>query len=471
MILGQGFSVMRLGLYLSMVLVLCIGCASTGGSAGDLGEVAKFARPPLPESGVKKLKLPAPVDAMVAAVGGRYLIFHLGKLRKLAIVDVSKGEIVKYLPMGSDEILFAGGMDKLIVVARDHKIIQRWDLKSFEKELTVALDEPGLVDSLVMGASSAGPLLMLTRNGARFYNPQTLKRESYGQRDNFWASHPQYPMQVRASMDGTAFTGWTPRISPNGIRLLTLTGKTHNLRSQHSSAGYLIPSPDGTMVLTSSGVYSQELARLNPSRFEGLRCLASYHPAYFIGVKGVGPYYGRRPTKNPELSIFTSNDRQLLVTLPDIEELMGAFNGKLPLDQKVHFFPTAELLVTVGETLDELVLRRISVIDVLKKKGIDYLFATSIPSKRVKAGEIYSYTIEIMSGRGKAKVELNDGPEGAKIKKNKLTWRVPADHKAGPVSFILTLSDASGQNVFHTFTVQVENTAEQDVKKTPEAGN
>ena len=184
--------------------------------------------------------------------------------------------------MGGDDLLIAGGMHHLVVVSRDHRVIQRWDLKTL---LTLALDQ---IDQLAMGYASAGPAMLNTRKGLRFYDPQTLKRVSYSEPDNLWGSHPQYPAIIRASADGMAFTAWVPRISPNGIRLLTLEGNKYSMRSQHASAGYLIPSADGSLVLTSSGVYSQELVKLNKNRFDGLK-------AYILGVKGVGPYYGQTP--------------------------------------------------------------------------------------------------------------------------------------------------------------------------------
>ena len=44
-----------------------------------------------------------------------------------------------------------------------------------------------------------------------------------------------------------------------------------------------------------------------------------------------------------------------------------------------------------------------------------------------------------------------------KLRRNRLTWKVPANQKPGPASIILTLSDASGQEVFHSYTLKVIN--------------
>lgn len=443
------------------LLAAALGCGAPSSTTSVMA--APVSAPKFPESGVIKQKLASAASSVTAAGGGRYLIFHLPKLRQLAVFDVSRAKIVKHLRIGADDILLAGGMDKLLMVARDHKLIQRWNLKSFNKDLTLPLEETASIDAFVMGAGSAGPALLLTRKGARFYNPDTLKQVSYGQPDNFWMAHPSHPLHIRASLDGASFTAWAPGISPSGIRLLTLIGKTHHVRSQHSSAGYLIPNPGGSLVLTSGGVFSEELTQLNKVRFDSLRCLPTYHPAYIMGVKGTGPYYGQRPKAKPSISFFTANDRQLLITLPELEELHGAYSARLPIDQRIHFFPNANLLLTLTPSNDELILRRVSLVEVMKEKGVDYLFASSVPPKRVTAGGTYTYELQILSARGRARATLDSGPAGMKLRRNRLTWQVPATQEPGPQSVILTLTDASGQEVFHAFKVEV--TAASSLKK------
>lgn len=438
------------------LMALILGCATPPVShtlvAAPNAKAINF-----PEEGILRKKLPAPVTSVTVAGGGRYLALHLAKQRKLAIFDVTQAKITKYLPMGGDDLLIAGGQEHIVVVSRDHKLIQRWDLSNFKKGLTIALDESGVVDQVALGYGSVGPMMLVTRKGVRFYDPRTLKRVSYGEEHNLWASHPQYPVQVRASADGQSFTAWVPRISPNGIRLLSLQGKRFTMRSQHTSAGYLVPSADGTLVLTSSGVYSQELVQLNKERFDGHRCLPALHPAYFVSLAGVGPYYGQTPKKNPVLTIHTTNDRQQLATLPDLEELLGTFGRSVPIDHRVFFLPTANLLITLPTTNDELVLRQVNIVQMLKKSGVDFLFAESTPPRTAQAGKDYSYDVTVQSARGKVRMSLDSGPDGMKLRRNRLTWKVPTNHKPGPASVILTLTDASGQEVFHSYTLQVIN--------------
>jgi len=62
-----------------------------------------------------------------------------------------------------------------------------------------------------------------------------------------------------------------------------------------------------------------------------------------------------------------------------------------------------------------------------------------------------------LRARGRVKLSLESGPEGMRLKKRKLAWKIPTTHKPGPASVMMTLRDASGQEVFHSFNIQVEN--------------
>ena len=128
-----------------------------------------------------------------------------------------------------------------------------------------------------------------------------------------------------------------------------------------------------------------------------------------------------------------------------MEELSGTFGRSVPLDQRVFFLPTANLLITLPTTNDEIVLRKLSIVDILQKSSIDYLFVESVPARAIATGETFTYDIATRSARGKV-VFLSTAAPNMKLKRNRLTWKVPAE----PTSVILTLTDASGQEVFHS---------------------
>src|SRR5262249_8484309 len=140
--------------------------------------------------------------------GGRFLFLHLPQQRQLGIFDVNQAKIVKYLPVGDDNVKFAAGMDKLLVALPDKNVIQRWDLNTLEREVTAPLAVQGTVNALYMGSASAGPLLVgLANNDPRagssralFLDPRTLKAVTYK-----WSKEPL-----------NNFTSRLARLSPDG---------------------------------------------------------------------------------------------------------------------------------------------------------------------------------------------------------------------------------------------------------------
>ena len=408
--------------------------------------------------------LPEPIDDVAAGGAGRYLLFHLRKLRKLAVFDVSQAKITKYLSLDSDEVLFAAGNEKLLLVVLDQSQIQRYDLATLEKELAVPLPSIGKVDGLALGHASAGPALLMTRNGPRFLDLAKLSLLDLEIRSggNWWHPHPQYPLQVRASPDGSAFAGWEPGLSPSGIRLLTLQGDTAECKYEHNSAGVLLPSFDGSALFTSTGILSADLKPLASEQFRGLTCFPAYHPAYFLSFSGQSRISMRNRGEKPKLSLYTTADQRLLVSFTEFAELndpqASPINrgGSLSIDKRVHFFPTANLLVNIPATRDQLVLHRLDVTAALEKAGIDYLYVASLPPAEAARGSTLSYTVVVKSRRGGVHCTLDSGPKGMTLSDDgKLQWSVPMGEPAGRQGVIITVKDASGQERLHSFNIAI----------------
>jgi len=333
-------------------------------------------------------------------------------------------------------------------------VIQRWKIDPPEKELTVAL-VVGPVDAVVMGHASQGPIMAVTQQGPQFLSLQTLKPIDVtfaGPNGmNQWMVHSSsYNVVPNASADGQTFTGWCRGVSPSGVRLMRLQGGTVSIRYEHDSAGALMPSWDGSFLFTANGVYSADLKQLAPEQFRQKTCIPAYRPGYFMTVAWPDPNRNNNngAKKGTVLSLYTTADRSLLVTLPPMPERQ----------ERVFLVPQHQRLVTVADTRDQLVVRPFDMMAMLDKAGIDYLFVESLPVTIADPGKPYRYPITVQSKKGGLKFTLDSGPQGMKLSNDGvLTWNVPANADAGPAGVIVTIEDSSGQNVFHTFNVQVSD--------------
>jgi S1-C subfamily serine protease len=439
------------------------------------GAMAKVGEAALEKDDVTR-KLPGVVDDVIPAAGGRLLFLELKKLRKLAVFDVAQAKVTQFLPLPSDDVLCAAGAEKLLLIVRDQNLVQRWDLKTLQKELTTSLPEVGQLDDVAAGYASPGPVMLMTREGPKFLDFNTLKLvEIKGDESRFgnWRPHPQYPLEVRVSADGTTFAAWEPGLSPSGIRTLTLEGNTARSRYEHNSAGALLPSNDGSLLFTSTGIYSADLKPISAEQFRSTVCIPSYHPSYFLGVRFGEDNGARKPRPGSSsrsnaptgpaasVSLYATGDKKLLITLPEFDELsrgdqFGRRGEALPLEKRIHFIPNANVILTVTDARDELRLRRFVVTDALDKAGIDYLFVASTPPRAAAKGQDYLYEPEIKSKRGGVKLALDSGPEGMTLDKSgNLHWHVPDNIKNDSVGVILSVKDASGQEIYHTFNIAV----------------
>src|SRR5262249_15846862 len=131
-------------------------------------------------------------------------------------------------------------------------------------------------------------------------------------------------------------------------------------------------------------------------------------------------------------------------------------NERLPLDRRVYLVPQAKALITIPLSADKLVVHRFDLDEALEKSGIDYLLVTSPPQTLPERGGTYSYTPVVKSKKGGVKMKLESGPDGMKlVDGNRLQWVVPADFADREVTVLLSIGDATGQEIFHTYKVQV----------------
>src|SRR5262249_22484815 len=94
--------------------------------------------------------------------------------------------------------------------------------------------------------------------------------------------------------------------------------------------------------------------------------------------------------------------------------------------------------------------------EALEKSGIDYLLVTSPPPLTARKGADYTYQLVVKSKKGGVRYRLDSGPAGMTIGTDgKLTWSVPAARAQGDPSVIVTVSDATGQECVHSFTLSV----------------
>jgi hypothetical protein len=229
-----------------------------------------------------------------------------------------------------------------------------------------------------------------------------------------------------------------------------------------------MPSPNGDVIFTATGIYTPNLQPVSGSSrsgFGGEQFMPCVHPGFYVGVMYEEARGGRSlGGRLPRISVYTMLDRQKLLTLPELEELKEptgrhpVYPGQegLSLDKRFHFLPAHNRLVTIPSVRDRVFVREFDLIRALEKADVDFLFVASLPVRTATKGEPYEYQLEVESRRGGVKYSLESGPERMSVSETgKVEWTPPEDYRDSEVGVVFAISDSSEQEVFHSYVIRV----------------
>jgi hypothetical protein len=276
--------------------------------------------------------------------------------------------------------------------------------------------------------------------------------------------------KVRASANGRLFGSWETGISPQGVRTLVLEGGIAQTYYNHSSSGYIAPDPEGRLVHTAFGRYTNQARDLlsGPKGISGAT-LPGHHGPYWVKLDRSGEDGslslllppGQRPRPTSTLTIHLGGDSRALATIKDVElggvqDYWSGANLTLTLDKRVHLIPQANLVVVLPDRNDRLILYRVDLEKALEKSAVDYLLVTSQPTTTARRGEAYHYPLMVRSRKGNVRYRLDLAPPGMRLTpEGVLEWQVPQDLAESVVPVLITVGDASGKEIFHRFEIAV----------------
>ena len=441
--------------------------------------VIEFARPastlaakdPALPAAVTTRQLPAIVENIIPAAGGRLLLLHFRAIRKLGVFDVGAAKLVRVLAIDHlRDPLIAAGAEKFVLVPRDGSLIERWDLESLRKDGVRQLPANTGVDDIAVGYASGGPIFMAAEPDPSFAEVRPLLVDLATLEGRFGVRGPQFPWNAQthpflsASPDGRSFLTWSQtggtacaNISPDGIVGARSVG----------FPGFIAPASGGKLSYTTHGIFSIE-SRLTvspdikPVAQAEMQCIPAYHPSTYL-VLGYGDTPEKRTYNSPltRLSVFTTS-HQLIGKIPVPPELAGikftrTDTSPLRVEKRIFLYPSANLLITVGEARDQLILRRFDLKESLAKANLPTLSVDSFPPTTAWRGRTLVYEPAAQSKGGKVRVEVDYGPQGMTITRpGRIEWPVPAEFAGKSAKVSLHFIDESGQETYQTFTIFVK---------------
>ena len=353
------------------------------------------AEPPIAAGeAIKTIKLPSALGEMVVGGGGRFILIHFPDLEKIGLLDVSQAKIVKYFSATDDQTLIAASANHLVVIAQDQGVISRYNLTTFERELTRTISFNRPIQYVAMGSNSQGPLIMRWTEGTT-----ALDLANFGcvdletlevSKDIVWCPNPRDWWEkpptdrfrnlnlIRASSNGKVFTingigpyeikdTETSTSNPKASRQVVPFCKPNIL-----SRSDLVPAKNGDYFVTNGQILDSKLKPLKGKanrRDYRVAIIPSISGSYYLrfvraGLGDAGDY--PEGESNPGTSLFYFNNRQPLASIPNLRSPTplgnnSGFNKPLP-DKKLFFVPELKVVVSAIPTEDDvLIMRRLDI--------------------------------------------------------------------------------------------------------------
>jgi hypothetical protein len=406
-----------------------------------------------PTTGKVEVKFPEPFAQVRTGGAGRYLIFHFPKAKKLAVFDVSQAKVVHEIEV-PDDVRYAAGLDKLLVVVPGQPLLQRWDLRTFRREKT--RPAPGGVLAAFMGSGGRGPLLLFIAGGLVVWDVERMEHADMDASGlgPYKGNDPLY----RISADGQAIVVTQPGQQYVLVRLrrpkntLAKSPDAYGFNYGFNAHGAL-PNTDASLVFRFGGIYDGDMRPLAAAAFQGLVLLPTEDPRFFLALK-------EESRDTSRVLICASADRQVVLEVPGVEKMTGPgftpYAGLFGEEPRVHYLPSAHVLVTLPQSNDRVVVRSLNLIEALKESGRDYLFVLSRPGPEVAAGALFTYRMDVHSRAAGLRYTLESGPKGMTVSPDGVVrWRAPGGPDRPPVRVIITVRSSSGKEVQHAFDLTV----------------
>lgn len=266
-------------------------------------------------------------------------------------------------------------------------------------------------------------------------------------------------LSVRASPNGRIFSMWVP--GSGNVQVLHYDSPIHRLFANRERAGSLVPSQDGSIIYSSfNGHYTNHAKAIEGTRANKrtISVPAHRHP-YYLRVATANAFVKLNSLPSGA-TVHLAGDSRAIATVPISDEMPENRDPwgetSLTMDRRVHFIPDAKVIVQLPRGDDRLLLYRFDMDAALAKADFDYLIVTSKPPSEARRGEALSYDIRANSKRGGVRCKLLAGPAGMTVTPAGLVaWQVPGDYKTGDVDVIVAITDASQQEIFHSFKFAV----------------
>lgn len=408
------------------------------------------------------VQLESPWTNMTTGGAGRYLVFHLAEAGKLALLDVSAGEISNMIDAPGEQLMMAAGLETLIVLVPSQNIAHRYELTTLKREKSFPMPAGSQPAKMVMGSASHGPLVChssgpISLLDIRTFKPLTIRGDLLTS-----GTFGNHGYDVTISGDGQTIVGWIPGISGQHFHVMKLRGNSATISRSaegYSDGGrYLLPNADGSQFFRNGvAMFDTNLKPLSTDQFDGHALLPCDDPNYFLALQPT-----QRDT-NADVWICVSGTLQRIAVVREVghvlEGMLWAHRGHWNFMPRVRWLPTASRLVALPAGQEEVRLIRANLRELLQQAGEDYLHIVSAPPATAWIGQPYRYQVEVLASSQEITFKAETAPEGFSLSPaGEVSW-TPKSRPVGGIEQVVIAVSTGAKEVFQSFEIFVDRPA------------
>tara|TARA_R110002049_G_scaffold72490_2_gene187046 strand:+ start:23917 stop:26028 length:2112 start_codon:yes stop_codon:yes gene_type:complete len=322
-----------------------------------------------------ELPLDGAFDDVAIGAKGQYLLLLMSTMKKIVVLDVFTRKFVHEVELDNPNVLMTANANSLFLATPDDNKIERRSLRDFKPDRTAILPFVQPVRLIETGyASIGGPVFAASEKGPGvFLGASTLRAGSVQVVD---VTYPNRDIglpgvgaaaQVRANADASLFAHRETQYSPNTMRIMSFAGRQVRLGTLRESVGYLAPSPNGQLLYTSEGIYTNQLKAIGEHKERFATSFPLPAVTGDLTIRLVRDDDAKNKSQ-ARMTIHKGPAPEPIATLPAVKFRPGEYGDfhhreLIGIDQRIYFYPQHRLLVTLPPSSLSVVFHRLPELD------------------------------------------------------------------------------------------------------------